>query len=126
MNGSTPDPVRAHSGRPVSDVHVPAVLAGAIGPDDIRISADGLARQAGVAREHGDAQLAENLLRAAELVTVPEEQLLEFYELLRPGRATTEQLRATGAELVNRGMPRVARLFMEAATAKPAHRDGDA
>ncbi|MGV0813472.1 diol dehydratase small subunit [Mycolicibacterium boenickei] len=43
-------------------------MASAIGPDDVRISPDGMARQAAVAREHGDVQLAENLLRAAELL----------------------------------------------------------
>lgn len=118
--------VRAQSGRPVDDVDVRAVLAGEIGPDDIRISPDGLARQAAVAGEHGDVQLAENLLRAAELVALPEDQLLEYYELLRPGRATPDRLRSVGEELASRGMPRVAALFTEAATATPVARDGDA
>ena len=116
---------RAHSGRPVNEVNVRAVEAGEIGPDDIRISADGLARQAAVAREHGDVQLAENLMRAAELVAVPEDQMLEYYELLRPGRATPDRLRSVGEELLNRGMPRVAALFKEAATATPVACDGD-
>lgn len=118
-----PDVVRAQSGRAVNEVDVRAVLAGEIGPDDIRISSDGLARQAAVAREHGDVQLAENLLRAAELVALPEDQLLEYYELLRPGRATPDRLRAAGEGLASRGMPRVAALFTEAATVA---RDGNA
>lgn len=113
--GSDPSTVHAQSGRPVDEVDVTAVLAGEVGPDDIRISAGALARQAALARQHGDIQLAENLLRAAELVTVPEGQLLEYYELLRPGRATPGQLRAVGSELADRGMPRVAALFAEAA-----------
>lgn len=127
MNAEHPEPdvVRAQSGRPVSEVDVAAVLAGDIGPDDIRISPDGLSRQADVAREHGDVQLAENLLRAAELVALPEDQLLEYYELLRPGRATPDGLRAAGEELSNRGLPRVAAMFMEAATAAPTARDED-
>lgn len=120
-----PDVVRAQSGRPVTEVDVGAVVAGDIGPDDVRISPDGLARQADVAREHGDVQLAENLLRAAELVALPEDQLLEYYELLRPGRTTPEGLRAAGEELSNQGLPRVAALFLEAATATPGARDGD-
>lgn len=120
------DVPRAESGRPVNEVTVGAVLAGEIGPDDIRISFDGLARQAAVAREHGDNQLAENLLRAAELVAVPEDQLLEYYELLRPGRATPDRLRSVGEELRDRGMPLVAALFTEAAAATPVARDGDA
>lgn len=119
------DVSRAQSGRPVDEVNVGAVLAGEIGPDDIRISADGLARQAAVAREHGDIQLAENLMRAAELVAVPEDRLLEYYELLRPGRSTPDRLRSVGEELLNRGMPLVAALFTEAAAATPVTRDGD-
>ena len=117
--------VRAQSGRPISDVTVAAVVAGDIGPDDIRISPEGLARQAEVARNHGDVQLAENLLRAAELVTLSEDQLLEYYELLRPGRTTADGLRAAGEELSSRGLPRVAALFLEAATATPSGRDED-
>lgn len=119
------DVPRAQSGRPVNEVTVNAVLAGEIGLDDIRISPDGLARQAAVAREHGDVQLAENLMRAAELVAVPEDQLLEYYELLRPGRATPDRLRSAAEELRNLGMPLVAALFTEAAAATPMARDGN-
>jgi propanediol dehydratase small subunit len=57
-----------------------------------QISADTLRAQADVARDAGYTQLAENLLRAAELTFVPNEELLRMYELLRPGRSTHAEL----------------------------------
>lgn len=107
----------AFSGRSVEEVTVAAVLAGELSPGDIRISREGLTRQADVARANGDAQLAENLLRAAELTAFTDHELLEYYELLRPGRADAERLRAVGDELAGRGAPRIAALFAEAAAA---------
>ena len=44
-------------------------------------------------------QLAANLVRAAELTEVPDEELLEIYELLRPGRSTYEELLSTADNL---------------------------
>ena len=108
---------RAFSGRPVETIDVPTVLAGGLTADDIRISVDGLAHQAEVARRNGDVQLAENLLRAAELTAFSEDELLAYYELLRPGRATAEELHGIAQQLTARGAPRAAALFTEAATA---------
>ena len=107
----------AFSGRPVESIDVPTVRAGGLTADDIRISVDGLAHQAEVARRNGDVQLAENLLRAAELTAFSEDELLRFYELLRPGRATPEELRGIADQLTGRGAPRAAALFTEASTA---------
>jgi propanediol dehydratase small subunit len=54
---------------------------------DLRITATALRQQAAVARSAGRPTLGENFDRAAELVDVPQEVLLQIYELLRPGRA---------------------------------------
>ena len=53
-----------------------------------------LCAQAAVAQQAGFGELAQNLLRAAELMAVPNEQLLEMYDALRPGRSTAEELTA--------------------------------
>jgi len=108
---------KAFSGRTVETIDVAAVRSGSLTADDIRISVDGLAHQAEVARANGDVQLAQNLLRAAELTAFSEDELLEFYELLRPGRATPEELRGTADQLTRRGAPLAAALFTEASTA---------
>ncbi len=58
----------------------------------LRIHPETLRRQAEIARQAGYSQLAENLLRAAELTAVPNDDLLKMYDLLRPGRASFQQL----------------------------------
>ncbi len=92
-----------------------AVRAGAVTMADFRITADTLRRQAGVARAHGNPQLAENFERAAELVPLPDEQVMALYELLRPRRATAAELEAAAAGLEASGAPRNAALVREAA-----------
>ena len=90
--------VRALSGRPVEGLTVEAVRAGEIGLADLRIHPETLERQAVVAAEHGNPQLADNLRRAAELTQLPDEEVLAIYEALRPGRSSAAQ----------RGSPRAA------------------
>ena len=111
----TPQAGRAWSGRDAADLTVDGVVAGELGPDDIRISPDTLRHQADVARAHGNPQLAANFERAAELTAFEESDVLALYELLRPRRATGEQLRARADELEQRGAPLCAEFVREAA-----------
>jgi propanediol dehydratase small subunit len=108
-------PVRALSGRPVSELTVDAMRAGEVGVADLRIHPDTLEQQAIVAEQHGNPQLAGNLRRAAELTTLPDEEVLAIYEALRPGRTTPDGLRELAASLTGRGLPRCAALIAEAA-----------
>ena len=50
-------------------------------------------------RASGRAQLAENLGRAAELTTVPDDVILEVYTALRPHRSTAAELEAWATRL---------------------------
>ena len=81
-----------HSGRRLSEVTAEAIASGELGGDDLRTHADTLRQQATIARDGGYPQLAANLLRAAELTDVPNEELLRVYELLRPERASFDEL----------------------------------
>ena len=81
-----------HSGRPLSDITAAAIAAGQLTGDDLRTHADTLRQQAQIARQGGYPQLAANLRRAAELTDVPNEELLKIYELLRPERASYDEL----------------------------------
>jgi propanediol dehydratase small subunit len=112
-----PDLVRTRTGKPLDALTVRAVLDGEVSPADIAISPEALLLQAGIARDAGWVKLAENLERAAELADVPEEDLLEAYELLRPGRAKgPEELTAVAGRLRTRyGAHRTAALIEEAA-----------
>jgi propanediol dehydratase small subunit len=104
----------AASGRPLSDVtpeNLPELL-----PADVQTSAATLRAQAEVARAHGHAQLAENLLRAAELTAVPNAELLRMYDLLRPRRASYAELCGLAQDLEQRyNAPLTAAFVREAA-----------
>ena len=107
--------VRALSGRPVAGLTVEAIRAGEIGVSDLRIHPGTLERQAVVAEEHGNPQLAGNLRRAAELTQLPDDEVLAIYEALRPGRSSAAQLTALADSLAGQGLPRCAALVAEAA-----------
>ncbi len=79
--------VRTASERAVAEITLDAAVAGELRPRDVAISADTLRLQAGFAERGGNPQLGENLRRAAELVAFEDDELLRFYEMLRPGRS---------------------------------------
>jgi propanediol dehydratase small subunit len=107
---------RALSGRPLEDISVEAVVDGTLERDDIRIHPDTLRHQAAVAEQHGNPQLAGNLRRAAELASLPDEELLRIYEALRPGRSTAAELEAIAVSLDADAAPLCATLVREALT----------
>jgi propanediol dehydratase small subunit len=106
---------RAYSGRPLEEITLSEGVAGKLGPADLRIHADTLRFQAQVAERSGNAQLAENLRRAAELAGIDDADLLRIYEALRPRRATCAELEAIAAELDGAGAPNCAAFVREAA-----------
>ena len=107
--------VRALSGRPVEELTLEAVRQGEIGLEDLRIHPETLERQATIAEQHENPQLAENLRRAAELTRLSDDEVLAIYAALRPGRATPAELTALAESLADRGLPRCAALVAEAA-----------
>jgi propanediol dehydratase small subunit len=109
------DETRALSGRPVADLTLDAVRVGEVGLADLRIHPETLERQAVIAQRHGNPQLAANLRRAAELTSLPDEEVLAIYEALRPGRSTAAELTALAGSLAARGLPLNAALLTEAA-----------
>jgi len=109
--------IRAASGRPLADITLEAAQQELLSPADLQITAETLQAQAEIARRAGYLQLADNLTRAAELTAVPNEELLRMYELLRPRRATWQELLAL-AEKLERDYqaPANAQLVREAAS----------
>lgn len=107
--------IRALSGRAVDELTLDAVRRGEMGLTDLRIHPGTLERQADVAAAHANPQLAENLRRAAELTSLPDDEVLAIYEALRPGRSTPAELTALAGSLAARGLPRCAALIAEAA-----------
>jgi propanediol dehydratase small subunit len=106
---------RALSGRPIEEITLEAAVRGDLSPADLRVHPDTLRHQAGVAEAHGNPQLGENLRRAAELTALPDDEVLEIYEALRPGRSTAAGLAAVAARLSAAGAPLCGALVREAA-----------
>ena len=102
------------SGRRVSEIALDAVVRGEITPTDIRISPDVLRQQADFAEQGGNPQLADNLRRGAELVAFSDEDLLELYESLRPGRSSALELEQLADRLEAGGAALCAALVREA------------
>ena len=111
------DRVRTASGRAVSEITLDAVLAGEIGPEDVRVGPETLGLQAGFAEQGGNPQLAENLRRGAELTAFSDYELLRFYDMLRPGRSSAAELDSLAGTLEARGGERCAALVREARAA---------
>ena len=88
-----------------------------LGLTHLRMDPAVLAQQAVVAEEGGNPQLAENFLRAAEMATMDDEDVMHLYEALRPHRSTGAELEALRVSLERRGAARCAELVRQAADA---------
>lgn len=108
--------IRSARGKPLEEITLAAVLAGEVSLDDLRITRQALQNQAEIALSANRPTLAQNFERAAELVEVPQEFLLQVYEFLRPGRASKAELLDAAATLRERyGAERIAAYLEEAA-----------
>ena len=110
-----PDLVSTPSGLPLDQLTLASLRGERLSSGDMRATPETLARQAAVARAHGQPQLAENLARAAELARVPAELILEIYTALRPRRSNPEQLERWAERLESEfGAPLTAAFVREA------------
>jgi len=106
---------RAFSGRDSTELTVDRLGRDELAVDDVRIHPETLELQARVAEAHGNAQLAENFRRAAELAMVPEDGVMALYDALRPHRSSPDELAALATRLDAVPAPRCAALVREAA-----------
>lgn len=121
LSEKRPDRLTTPTGASWKDIDLQSVLDGTLGMSDLRIAPETLELQAQIAESAGRSQLAENLRRAAELVKVPEEKILEVYQALRPGRSTPGELESLADELESQYRAgRCARFLREAARAYQA------
>ena len=91
LSEQRPDLVKTRTGQPLDAITVAALKSGAASMDDLRITRDALLMQAEIASAAGRPRLGANFERASEMVDVPQDVLLQAYELLRPGRAKSRQ-----------------------------------
>ena len=81
-----PSKVKGKRGMALSELTIEAVLKGTVDLDDLQITPDALLQQAEIAKSVGRKTLSENFERAAEMNNLPNSEVMEIYELLRPGR----------------------------------------
>ena len=91
--------IKTHTGKALEDITLEKVLSGEINADDIRISPETLEMQAQIAESMNRDAIARNFRRAAELIRVPDDRILEMYNALRPYRSTKEDLFKIADEL---------------------------
>jgi propanediol dehydratase small subunit len=108
------DAVRTASGKAVAEITLDGVVSGQLGPEDVEVAPETLRLQADFAEAGGNPQLAENLRRGAELTAFSDDELLRFYEMLRPGRSSADELDSLAITLDERGADRCADLVREA------------
>lgn len=84
--------IKSKTGKSLDDINISNILDGKITADDIKISKETLIMQGEIASEAGRSQLNDNFVRASELIEVPDKELLEIYEKLRPNRSTKSEL----------------------------------
>ncbi|MPN05489.1 Propanediol dehydratase small subunit [bioreactor metagenome] len=94
-----PESISTPTGKKLNDITLESVMSGQIKPEDIRISKETLEMQAQIAEEMKRDAIARNFRRAGELISVPDERILEIYNALRPFRSTKEELLTIADEL---------------------------
>lgn len=95
------DTVCTASGRLLDELNMEAVRAGELTAEDFFISGETLRCQAEAAEAAGYRQLADNLRRAAELTGTSNQEVLDIYNALRPGRSTYDELMTLADHLEN-------------------------
>ena len=112
-----PGAVKGKRGKSLAEITLDSVLAGDVTMEDLRITPQALQAQADVARDVGRPTLALNFERGAELVEVPQDFIMQVYELLRPGRAKSKEelLEAAATIRDTYQAERIARFIEEAA-----------
>ncbi len=93
------DLIKTPTNKTLDEITLSGVMRGSVAPEDVRIAPETLELQAQIADSMGRRPLAQNFRRAAELIAVPDDRILEIYNSLRPYRSTKAELYAIADEL---------------------------
>ncbi len=110
-----PELIKTPTGKTLDEITLKGVLDGDITALDVRIAPETLELQAQVAESVGREAFARNLRRAAELIAVPDDRILEIYNALRPYRSNKEELLEIADELENKYNAKVNAAFVREA-----------
>jgi len=95
-----PSKVKGKRGIALSELTMDAVLEGRVALEDLQITPEALLKQAEIAKSVGRATLSGNFERAAEMNQLPNSEVMEIYELLRPGRAGSKSTLLEAAQKI--------------------------
>ena len=110
------DTITSKTGKKLSEITLDEVKRGNVTAEDIKISSEMLKRQGQVASEADNPPMEANFERAAELVNVPDDVILNMYNKLRPNRSTKNELVLMAKELLEKYQAaNCAKLVLEAA-----------
>ncbi len=110
------DKISSKTGKRLEDITLSEVMKNHVSSEDIKISKDTLKAQGRIAKEAGNAPMEMNFARAAELVDVPDDIILQMYDKLRPNRSTKSELLSMAQELSEKyNAQNCAKLVLEAA-----------
>lgn len=87
-----PELVKTPTDKTVDDITLEDIVEGRADAEDLKIRPETLYMQAEIAESVGRPAFANNLRRAAELIAVPDDEILEIYNALRPNRSSKEEL----------------------------------
>ena len=107
--------------KPIQDFSIENLANGTLENARLGVSGEVLKIQAEVADENGFTQLAQNLRRAAEMTNVPDTELLEIYQALRPGRLDRQTLEKLAQRLEDNYGATLTAAFVREAAEKCSH-----
>lgn len=107
--------INTPTGKSFNSLSMDKIISGDLKAADMAIAPETLEMQAQVAESVGRETFATNLRRAAELIAVPDDRLLEIYNAMRPYRSTKQELLDIAAELDGYKATTSATLVREAA-----------
>ncbi len=110
-----PEKVKSATGKVLADFSLEKVKSGELKAEDFRIAPETLELQAQVAESVDRGNLARNMRRAAELIAVPDDRLLNVYNALRPYRSTKAELYGIADELEQKYQCKVNAAFIREA-----------
>jgi propanediol dehydratase small subunit len=107
--------LKTSTGKNLDEITLENVMNGNIKPEDIRISPETLKLQGAIAEKGNRPTVTRNFERASEMVSIPDERILETYNALRPYRSSKDELLAIADELESKYMALVTAGFVREA-----------
>lgn len=94
-----PELIKTPTGIQFDDLTLEKLINGELNSKDLKIRPETLYMQADIAEAANRKAFARNLRRAAELISVEDEKILDIYNALRPNRSSKEELLAIAKDL---------------------------